>query len=90
MNLVTGEKAVYDPRDKSTDKHEQFWCWAGPVSHDPQSKQLVISGCFWGFPYERTTFDFSNPMSPPYPILNIEDEPYEDEDEDDNEEDGHE
>lgn len=33
-------------------------------------------------PYEHITFDFSNPMSPPYPILFVQDEPYEqDEDE---------
>lgn len=82
MNLATGEKVAFDPRPESTDKHEQFWCWAAPVSHDPSTRQLKISGCYWAAPYEHITFDFSNPMSPPYPILLVEDEPYEEDDED--------
>ena len=69
MNLATGEKAVYDPEDTPHEKNQQFWCWAAPVSHDPASKELVIAWCYWACPYDRITFDFSNPMAPPYPIL---------------------
>lgn len=87
MNLITGEKAHYDPQPTQKDKYEPFWCWAEPVAHDPEARTLTISGCYWAAPYEHITFDFSTPMSPPYPILEIKDEPYdpsefEDEDED--------
>lgn len=85
MDLATGEKVVFDPREHSPAKGEQFWCWAAPVSHDAEARQLVISGCYWACPYDRITFDFSHPMSPPYAILNTEDEPWEDEGEDDEE-----
>lgn len=85
MNLLTGEKAVYDPEEEGHPEGTQFWCWAGGVRHDPQAKQLVIVGCHWACPYEWTTFDFSNPMSPPYPVLSVEDEPYEEEEDDEGE-----
>lgn len=84
MNLATGEKAVYDPGAgrKEGDPHEEYWCWAGPVSHDPEKKELVIVGCYWACPYDHITFDFSNPMAPPYTILKDEPEPYEEDEED--------
>jgi hypothetical protein len=84
MNLATGEKAVYDPGAgrKEGDPHEEYWCWAGPVSHDPEKKELVIVGCYWACPYDHITFDFSNPMAPPYAILKEEPEPYEEDEED--------
>ena len=85
MNLLTGEKVLFTPKSKEMDKYEQFWCWAAPVSHDPKSKQLVIAGCYWAAPYDHITFDFSNPMSPPYEVLKVEDEPLEDWDEDEGE-----
>ena len=85
MNLATGEKALYNPRDHTPDKTTPFWCWAAPVSHDPAQRQLVISGCYWACPYDRVTFDFSQPMNPPYPILKMEDEPWEEDAEDDTE-----
>lgn len=85
MNLATGEKAHFNPNEGRTkdDPYEPFWCWAGPVSHDPEKKELVIVGCYWGMPYDRITFDFSNPMAPPYAILKDEPEPYEDDDDED-------
>ncbi len=86
MDLETGEKAVYTPSKDPKEKHQQFWCWAGGVSHDPEKKELVIAGCYWAAPYERITFDFSNPMSPPYRIIKIEDEEYEDDDEEEDSE----
>lgn len=87
MNLTTGEKSHHDPQPTRKDKHEQFWCWAAPVSHDPEARTLTISGCYWAAPYDHITFDFSNPMSPPYPILEIKDEPYDFSDLEDEEED---
>lgn len=83
MDLSTGEKAIFDPTLTRKDKHEQFWCWAGLYGHDADTKQLRISGCYWAAPYDIITYDFSNPMQVPYPILNIEDEPYEDDFDDD-------
>lgn len=84
MNLATGEKALYDPRDGRAEgaPREEYWCWAAPVSHDAEAKELIIAGCYWACPYDRITFDFSNPMSPPYAILREEPEPEEEEDDD--------
>lgn len=76
IDLATGEKASFTP--EVTRPNEQFWCWSEGISHDPETKHLVISGCYWAAPYERITFDFSRPMQPPYPILAVIDEPYED------------
>ena len=69
MNLLTGEKAVYTPEQDPALAGEEHWCWAAGVSHDPIARRLTISGCYWACPYERSTFDFSQPMSPPYPLL---------------------
>lgn len=71
MDLETGEKATFNPTEGS-DEGEQFWCWAGVESHDPVARALIVIGCYWGCPYERTTFDFSQPLSPPYPVLRVE------------------
>lgn len=82
MNLQTGEKAVYAPPKDPANPHEQFWCWAAPVSHDPAARQLRIEGCYWACPYEVATFDFSRPMAPPYPLLSMEYAPGEEEEDD--------
>ena len=75
MDLATGEKAVFDPEEQAgVEEGEQFWCWAAPVSHDPEKKELVIAGCYWAAPYEKITFDFSSPMNPPYTVLKVEDD----------------
>ena len=81
MNLATGEKAVYDPETEDHEEGTQFWCWAAGASHDPVKKELVIDGCYWAWPYELRTFDFSSPMSPPYPLLKVEELPEDDGDE---------
>lgn len=75
MKLLTGEKAIYDPATEGHEEGTQFWCWAAVSSHDPERKELVIDGCYWACPYDLTTFDFSSPMSPPYPILKVEEVP---------------
>jgi hypothetical protein len=65
------------------------WCWVEP-SYDPLDPlKLVVEGCYWAAPYERITYDFSNPDVLPYKELNREDVKYEPE-EDDGEKDGEE
>ncbi len=33
---------------------------------------IAVEGCYWGSPYEVRVYDFSNPMSPPWPILHLD------------------
>ena len=82
IDLQTGEKVVFSPPPKSG----EHWCWAALAEHDPDQRQLIISGCYWAAPYERAAIDFSHPMQVPYPVLNVVDEPFEDDDEEAEEE----
>lgn len=44
------------------------FCWAEIICFE-QKKLLVVEGCYWGAPYELVFYNFSNPMSLPYPEL---------------------
>jgi hypothetical protein len=48
------------------------FCW---VDHkfDPETQHIVVEGCFWACPYERVTYNFSNPDVLPLPELKRED-----------------
>lgn len=45
------------------------FCWAN-VEHE--GDKLIVEGCIWAYPYERIVYDFSSPLSLPYPELHRE------------------
>ena len=67
LNLLTGEQSFYEPDDD-----QQYFCWISAHSHDTKNQLLEIDGCYWAAPFERMTFDFSDPLTFPYPLYRIE------------------
>jgi hypothetical protein len=61
----------------------EYWCWAGPLSFNADTKTLEVHGCYWAAPFDIVTFDFSNPRKLPWKDLEWKDEPYEEDEEDD-------
>lgn len=59
------------------------FCWAS-YKFDEENKNLIVDGCYWAFPYETVTYDFSDPDNLPLKELDRKD--MEDDDEDDEEE----
>lgn len=49
-------------------KQGNAFCWAAHYP-SPDGRFLFVDGCIWGGSYELILFDFSNPLSPPYPEL---------------------
>jgi len=48
------------------------FCWID-LNFDSEAQHLVVEGCYWACPYERVTYDFSNPDVLPLPELKRED-----------------
>ncbi|WP_339312751.1 hypothetical protein [Paenibacillus sp. FSL M7-0896] len=44
------------------------FCWA-EIIYFEQKELVVVDGCYWAAPYELVFYDFSSPMSLPYPEL---------------------
>lgn len=60
------------------------FCWI-ETDIDLSGNELIVEGCYWGAPYERVIYDFSNPDVLPLPELRrscLDPEP-DDEEEDD-------
>lgn len=57
----------------------EYWCWDRCLAFDTEKHTLEIEGCYWAYPYEVVTYDFSDPRKVPYKILSRRDA----EDEDD-------
>jgi len=65
VNLVTGQRVDSLPRSAA----EGFgFCWAG-IHPSPDGKTLAVEGCYWACPYEVILVDFTTPMTPPWLVL---------------------
>jgi len=85
LDLTNRINYAYVPPRADPNEHYEFWCWAYPHSFNPETQELIIDGCYWGAPFERTTFDFSQPDKLPLPELKCEYIVYEDDDDDEEE-----
>lgn len=61
------------------------WCWVQVNNFDREKKTIEVEGCYWAWPYEIITFDFSDPRKLPYKQLDCRPAPYEEEEPDDEE-----
>lgn len=59
------------------------WCPVEWSDYNPETNQIKVAGCYWAFPHDIRTLDFSCPENPPYEIL--DEQPYVPEPEDDDE-----
>jgi len=48
------------------------FCWIDYKFYDDE-KQLIVDGCYWAFPYETVTYDFSDPDNLPLKELSRKD-----------------
>lgn len=67
IELDTGKRVDYIPDDAY---QGAGFCWAAIIP-SPSKTLLAIDGCIWGGPYEVVIVDFSDPMSPPFPEIEI-------------------
>ena len=56
------------------------FCWID-YKFNEDDQQLIVNGCYWAFPYETVTYDFSNPDELPFKELNRKDKDIDEDDE---------
>lgn len=63
-----GQTIVELDTGKRVDENGDSFCW---ITHHPNADGtlLAVEGCYWGASYEIMIFDFSEPLSPPWPLL---------------------
>ena len=65
VNLCSGE--VLHSRPEEANIGAGF-CWSS-IHPSPSQQILAVSGCYWACPYEVIFYDFSDPMTMPWPII---------------------
>lgn len=63
LNLTQKIKHVYFP--ESGFKGCGF-CWVNIEDYDEHDSTITVEGCYWGFPYEKIVYNFSNPDKVPF------------------------
>lgn len=69
VNLCSGE--VLHSRPEEANIGSGF-CWAS-IHPSPSQQILAVSGCYWACPYEVVFYDFSDPMTMPWPTIDSSD-----------------
>lgn len=79
IDLQTGEKVTYDPKDDKAaptggfseifPSQREFWCWVQIGRYDQDNKTLQVEGCYWACPFSIRTFSMLDPMKLPYTVV---------------------